>query len=91
MTFMIALNARFDGKVLVPDEPLNLPANQKVRIQVEPIEVDSQPAPRTRFSEWVGLAGRANGTPAKPEQPHDPGADEDALWENGPLPESGSR
>ena len=35
---MIALNARYDGKVIVPDEPLDLPANQKVRIQVEPIE-----------------------------------------------------
>ena len=35
---MIALNAHFDGKVIVPDEPLDLPANQRVRIQVEPIE-----------------------------------------------------
>ena len=35
---MIALNAHFDGKVLVPDEPLDLPANQKVRLRIEPIE-----------------------------------------------------
>ena len=34
---MIALNARFDGKVLIPDEPLALPENQKVRIELEPI------------------------------------------------------
>jgi len=34
---MIALNAHFDGKVLIPDEPLALPANQKVRIELEPI------------------------------------------------------
>jgi hypothetical protein len=34
---MVTLNAHFDGKVIVPDEPLNLPANQKVRISVEPI------------------------------------------------------
>lgn len=39
---MIALNAHFDGKVLIPDEPLALPANQKVRIELEPI--DSAPA-----------------------------------------------
>jgi hypothetical protein len=35
---MIALNAHFDGKVLIPDEPLALPKNQKVRIELEPID-----------------------------------------------------
>ncbi len=35
---MIALNAHFDGKVLVPDEPLQLAPNQKVRLQVETID-----------------------------------------------------
>jgi len=39
---MIAVNAHYDGKVIVPDEPLDLPANQKLRIQVEPI---GSPAP----------------------------------------------
>ena len=39
---MVQLNALFDGKVLVPDEPLALKPNQRVRIQVEPIE---QPLP----------------------------------------------
>ena len=37
---MIALNAHFDGKVLVPDEPLNLAPNVKVRITVEEVTVD---------------------------------------------------
>jgi hypothetical protein len=37
---MVKLNAHFDGKVLVPDEPLALKPNQRVRIQVEPIEQD---------------------------------------------------
>ena len=35
---MIVLRAHYDGKVLVPDEPLDLPVNQSVRIEVEPIE-----------------------------------------------------
>lgn len=49
---MVTLNARFDGKVLVPDEPLALPANQKVRIIVEPIDVE----PRRRdLSHWLGM------------------------------------
>ncbi len=35
---MIVLKAHFDGKVLVPDEPRDLPVNQFVRIELEPIE-----------------------------------------------------
>lgn len=42
---MVTLNAHFDGKVIVPDEPLNLPANQKLRIQVEAIEPNSTLTP----------------------------------------------
>ena len=41
---MIALNAHFDGKVIVPDEPLALKPNQKVRINIETIEPESPPA-----------------------------------------------
>lgn len=41
---MIALNARYDGKVIVPDVPLALVPNQQVRITVEPIE----PSPTTQ-------------------------------------------
>ncbi len=80
ITTMIALNARYDGKVIVPETPLALPVNQRVRIQVEPIEAESTPEPkRTDFSEWIGLAKDSSG------KVHDPGADEDALWEKGPL------
>ncbi len=35
---MIKLNAHFDGKVIVPDEPLELEPNQRVRIEVELID-----------------------------------------------------
>ncbi|HZL37102.1 MAG TPA: hypothetical protein VFC78_17415 [Tepidisphaeraceae bacterium] len=38
ISFVIALKAHFDGKVLVPDEPLALALNQQVRITVEPID-----------------------------------------------------
>jgi hypothetical protein len=43
MPLMIALKAHFDGRVLIPDEPLDLPANQQVNITIEP--VNSAPAP----------------------------------------------
>ena len=35
---MVSVNAHFDGKVLVPEEPLALQPNQRVRLQVEPID-----------------------------------------------------
>jgi hypothetical protein len=35
---MIALKAHFDGKVLVPDEPLALAPNQKVLLQIQPVD-----------------------------------------------------
>ena len=31
----MTVNAHFDGKVIVPDEPLDLPANQALIVQIE--------------------------------------------------------
>jgi len=41
ISHMIALKAHYDGKVLVPDEPVSLATNQKVLLQIQPI--DSEP------------------------------------------------
>jgi hypothetical protein len=49
---MVKLNAHFDGKVIVPDEPLALKPNQRARIQVEPID---QPPPQTQSRRLLGL------------------------------------
>ncbi len=57
---MVKLNAHFDGKVLVPDEPLALKPNQQVRITIEPIpsspariELGKQPGSITDFApDW---------------------------------------
>lgn len=35
---MVTLNAHFDGKAIVPDEPLSLAPNQKLRITIESID-----------------------------------------------------
>ena len=32
------ITAHFDGKVIVPDAPLNVSAGQRLRVQFEPIE-----------------------------------------------------
>ncbi len=54
---MVTLNAHFDGKVFVPDEPLALKPNQRVRIQVEPIESPAphDPKPKRMFGQQPDL------------------------------------
>lgn len=34
----MTVHAHFDGKVIVPDEPLNLRPNQALIVQIEPVE-----------------------------------------------------
>jgi hypothetical protein len=52
---MVKLNAHFDGKVIVPDEPLDLKPNQKLRISIEPIEPPIV-KPRTDWQSMIGIA-----------------------------------
>lgn len=80
---MVKLNAHFDGKVIIPDEPLNLQPNQRLRIEIEPIEAEAT-KPRTDWHSLIGIASSPG------DRPYDP-AEEDALWEKGmihPQPES---
>lgn len=53
---MIALKAHFDGRVLVPDEPLALKPNQQVRITVEPIAspASTEPKPKRILGQQPG-------------------------------------
>lgn len=34
---MIAINAHFDGKVIVPDEPVDLPRDRALVVRIEPV------------------------------------------------------
>ena len=36
------ISAHFDGKVIVPDEPLDLPANQALIVQIEPVDASGK-------------------------------------------------
>lgn len=44
MTYFIT--AQFDGNVIVPDEPLNLPPGRRIRVQIEPEEEAGYPLTR---------------------------------------------
>jgi hypothetical protein len=45
---MTTVHAHFDGKVIVPDEPLDLPPNQALIVQIESLEV------RQKSLRWLG-------------------------------------
>jgi hypothetical protein len=76
---MVKLNAHYDGKVIVPDEPLSLAPNQRLRISIEPIDAnvsDAADSPaKVDFSRLLGLALKG---PTNPTQRF---PDEDSLWE----------
>ena len=39
---MTTVHAHFDGKVIVPDEPLDLPPNQALIVKIEPLESETE-------------------------------------------------
>ena len=40
------ISAQFDGKTIVPDEPLKLPPGQRLRVRIETVESDEHPLAR---------------------------------------------
>jgi hypothetical protein len=55
ISLMIALKAHFDGKVLVPDEPLALAPNQKVLLQIQPVETPASLKTKREFGQQKGV------------------------------------
>ena len=49
---MVAFKAHFDGKVIVPEEPLNLPVNQRLIVQVQPAEAATSDDEESVF-DWI--------------------------------------
>lgn len=64
---MVAIKGHFDGKVFVPDEPVDLPRGQAVVLHVEPAltEADAPPATNgeTAWDVLSRLAGTISGPP----------------------------
>lgn len=67
---VVAIRAHFDGKVIVPDEPLKLGANQRLIVHVEPVSEKV-----TDFRAWIGLGKAA------PQNPRPQFASHRDLWE----------
>ena len=49
---MIAFNAHYDGRVIIPDEPIDLPRNQALVVQIE-TRGAGQPPERESALEWL--------------------------------------
>jgi len=60
---MVAIKGHFDGKVIVPDEPLNLPPNQRLLVHIQPEETASCPESQSAL-DWI--ADQAVDDPAAP-------------------------
>jgi hypothetical protein len=61
------ITAHFDGKVIVPDEPVQLPVGQPLRIRLEVAE----PAV-PRFAEFLQFAAELPDAPSNLSSRHDP-------------------
>jgi hypothetical protein len=61
-----SLTAHFDGKVFIPDEPVQLPVGQPLRIHVEVVEPTSP-----RFAELLRLAVDLPDAPSDLSAQHD--------------------
>ena len=48
----MTVNAHFDGKVIVPDEPLDLPLNEPLIVQIQPVSGKSEPGEESALG-WL--------------------------------------
>jgi hypothetical protein len=69
------LKAHFDGKVLVPDEPVNLPVNRALKVQVETVEQSATPAIEEK--PLAKLLKAIEAMPSNPNWPKDGAAQHD--------------
>ncbi len=59
----MTVHAHFDGQVIIPDEPLDLPPNQALIVQIEPINQTSETVEESALT-W--LAAHASQSPTLP-------------------------
>ena len=64
MTFSVL--GHFDGKVIVPEEPIDLPAGQRLRVEIETLGGDSP-----RFADLLKFAAEVPDPPSDLAAQHD--------------------
>ncbi len=75
---MTVLKAHFDGKVLVPDEPVNLPKNCALEVRIEQMK-PAKPSPKLEPGErpLMRLLKALEELPDNPDWPTDGAAQHD--------------
>jgi hypothetical protein len=68
---MTTVNAHFDGKVIVPDEPLNLAPNQALIVSIEPVGEKHEAAEGSVLSWLAANAVESEALPADLADQHD--------------------
>jgi len=68
---MIAINAHYDGKVIVPDEPLDLLPNQALIVRIEAKSADESPARESALEWFAANASESTDIPSDLSHQHD--------------------
>jgi len=68
---MIAINAHYDGRVIVPDEPVDLPENQALIVRIEPKNVAIPPARESVLTWLAANASDSTEVPSDLSHEHD--------------------
>jgi hypothetical protein len=74
---MTVLKAHFDGKVLIPDEPVNLPVDCALEVSVQPAPMKKQVATPQDEKPLMKLIKALEELPANPDWPSDGAAQHD--------------
>ncbi|MCY3022372.1 MAG: hypothetical protein NTW87_25610 [Planctomycetota bacterium] len=75
---MIAIRAHYDGKYVVPDEPVQLPKNRPLNVQIDVVDDAGAPGDGRQVSEFLReLAELGERLPADAELPVDGAAQHD--------------
>jgi hypothetical protein len=68
---IVTVSAHFDGKVIIPDEPLDLPPNQALILQIQPVGGKAGPAEESVLSWLADNAVDSEALPADLADRHD--------------------
>jgi hypothetical protein len=68
---MVAIHAHYDGKVIVPDEPLDLPPKQALVVRIESVVGGDAPGGESALTWLAGNACESPNLPSDLGQQHD--------------------
>lgn len=68
---MTTVNAHFDGKVIIPDEPLDLPRNQPLIVSIETVAEEHEAVEGSVLSWLAANAVESDALPADLADRHD--------------------